>query len=596
MKRTVLILSIFLALVSRGLSGAEAAVPDIKLAEETWDFGNIRQGEKVSHTLEVRNVGEAELLISKVKTSCGCTVASISSKNLQPGEKSLVEITFDSRGRRGKQKKTVYIDSNDPDEPRKKFIFQGNIEVPPGPEVRFIPRRWNLVPVSEGDTPSTVITVRNSGQLELVIKEVTASMGCQAELLSPKEVPPGGEAKIKITLSPIESKETVNKYVYVISNDPTRPRRMFRIIGRIQRPTYLAYFYQRGCKECEQASKILNKLEKEYPNLVRKNFEVSRRKNRGLQEAISELTALPEEKRLIVPTLFIGDTFLVGEELSEENLRDLIQGYAYGGTICPWEEARKMRETAEEKLKERFKSFGPFAVMGAGIIDGVNPCAFATIIFFLSYLSFIGRKGKEIILVGCSFTLAVFLTYLLVGLGAFQVIQSLSLFSQVSRIFYFLIIGLAVLLGSLSLYDYYKVRKGKAREMILQLPKFLKKIIHRTIRATVKEEGKLRTYLFSAFVAGFLVSLLEFACTGQVYLPTITLMVGDPNMKARAFLFLFLYNIMFILPLVAIFLLSFYGTSSQGLVRVMENHLGKIKILTALLFWGLAFLLWWGIS
>jgi hypothetical protein len=93
-------------------------------------------------------------------------------------------------------------------------------------------------------------------------------------------------------------------------------------------------------------------------------------------------------------------------------------------------------------------------------------------------------------------------------------------------------------------------------------------------------------------VTGFLVSLLELACTGQLYLPTITFMVGDPNMEAKALFFLLLYNIMFVLPLAVIFLLFFYGTTSQRLIKVMENHLGKVKILTALLFWGLALLLW----
>jgi cytochrome c biogenesis protein CcdA len=60
---------------------------------------------------------------------------------------------------------------------------------------------------------------------------------------------------------------------------------------------------------------------------------------------------------------------------------------------------------------------GWLAVVLAGLVDGLNPCAFATIIFFVSYLSLSGKKGKEILITGASFTVGVFIAYLLVVLG-----------------------------------------------------------------------------------------------------------------------------------------------------------------------------------
>jgi hypothetical protein len=74
---------------------------------------------------------------------------------------------------------------------------------------------------------------------------------------------------------------------------------------------------------------------------------------------------------------------------------------------------------AEESIVERFKGLGLLTIVSAGLIDGINPCAFATLIFFVSYLAFIGRKKKEVLWVGMGFSGAVFITYLLIGFESF---------------------------------------------------------------------------------------------------------------------------------------------------------------------------------
>jgi hypothetical protein len=99
--------------------------------------------------------------------------------------------------------------------------------------------------------------------------------------------------------------------------------------------------------------------------------------------------------------------------------------------------------------------------------------------------------------------------------------------------------------------------------------------------------------VLSALVSGFLVSLLEAVCTGQTYLPTIVFVLKTTPYKLPAFLFLVIYNLMFILPLVAIFILALLGTTSGQFSRFLKTHLLKIKLLMAVLFFGLGlFLLW----
>jgi len=88
--------------------------------------------------------------------------------------------------------------------------------------------------------------------------------------------------------------------------------------------------------------------------------------------------------------------------------------------------------------------------------------------------------------------------------------------------------------------------------------------------------------------------VVELACTGQVYLPTIIFVLGLPDWRARATLALVVYNLMFILPLVAVFLLVYFGTTSQQLTGWMQRRAAAVKLGMAVLFLLLA--AWLGYS
>jgi len=98
-----------------------------------------------------------------------------------------------------------------------------------------------------------------------------------------------------------------------------------------------------------------------------------------------------------------------------------------------------------------------------------------------------------------------------------------------------------------------------------------------------------------ALAAGFLVSILEFACTGQVYLPAITLMVGMGGLKASAVFYLFVYNIFFIIPLLIVFGVVYFGVSSHVIARIMESKVGTIKLALSVVFFTVGGLLFWAV-
>jgi thiol-disulfide isomerase/thioredoxin len=346
----------------------------------------------------------------------------------------------------------------------------------------------------------------------------------------------------------------------------------------------LAYFYQKGCPKCDRANVLLKYMAKKYPQLNIKEIDLNTPDGKRLNETLSNRLNLPMEKRLIAPSIFIGNDYIPSGEIIESKVEALIQKYEKEETKSVVAIEKGEIKKAEESMVKRFKSLGILTIVSAGLLDGINPCAFATLIFFISYLTFVGRKRREILWVGLGFSGAVFVTYLLIGFGILSFIQHFSFLPLFSRTVYILTIAFALVLGILSLYDYIQLKRGRPSEMKLQLPDFLKKRIHQTIR----EESKSTRYILAGIAAGFIVSLLEFTCTGQVYLPTILFVTNIPSLRANAISYLVLYNLMFIIPLLIIFGVVYWGVTSEQLAFFLKKRASSIKLFTSLLFFALA--------
>ncbi len=342
---------------------------------------------------------------------------------------------------------------------------------------------------------------------------------------------------------------------------------------------YLAYFYKNGCLHCQKTYQQLKLLKSKFPNLVIKKFNMSKREAIELNEALCQYYRVPKDKHLLWPMIFVGNKYFLPQTANYQNLQSAIaDSSAY---FPPWE--RVNLSQVSQNIQNRFESFGIFTIALAGLIDGINPCAFATIIFLISYLAILKRKGKEIIIIGAAYTTSVFITYFLVGilgLNIFTYLQSLKILSLFIKILFITVAALAFLFSFYSLYDFFLVKKGKASDMKLQLPLKLKKKIHKNIR----EKAKTSNLIIGSIIIGFLVSLEELFCTGQVYLPTLIYMSKFAKYQNIAYLYLTLYNILFILPLVIVFLAYYKGISSVYLSKLMKKNLASIKLVMFALF------------
>ncbi|HQF42007.1 MAG TPA: DUF1573 domain-containing protein, partial [Ignavibacteriaceae bacterium] len=111
-----MIRNILIILLSLSITAfAQLMGPKVSVQQVDYDFGNITQGDIVSHTFILSNNGGDLLKITDVRASCGCTAANPTKRELKPGESSNLEVTFNSKGRKGPQVKTVNVTTNDPD-------------------------------------------------------------------------------------------------------------------------------------------------------------------------------------------------------------------------------------------------------------------------------------------------------------------------------------------------------------------------------------------------------------------------------------------------------------------------------------------------
>ena len=302
----------------------------------------------------------------------------------------------------------------------------------------------------------------------------------------------------------------------------------------------------------------------------------------------------PKQKVDISPGKSIEASF----SFNTEGMDGAVTKYIYIESNDPQSPVLKVKLAAEVERShqaslKRFLSFGLWTVLGVGLVDGVNPCAFTVLVFFISFLNFVGYRKKELLVLGIVFISSVFLTYILIGAGIFKFIQSSEAFSLWSKIVYTAIASLTVILGVYSIYDWYIYKKtGNPDKLKLKLPDFIKHKIQKIVQDASRNRNRTLIELAIAiFTSGFIVSLLESVCTGQTYVPTIAYVLRTSALRPRAFLYLVLYNLMFILPLAVILLAALKGVSSETFSKIARKHLGKVKLLTAALFFLLAFLL-----
>lgn len=129
---TVLLILPACATISGKKDSAEKlppGTPRIEFLELTHDFGKASQNQSLKHSFVFKNTGTGTLVIDKVKSSCGCTAALASGKEIPPGQTGTIDVTFNTGLRQGKNEKTITVTSNDPRSQNITLKISADIEV-----------------------------------------------------------------------------------------------------------------------------------------------------------------------------------------------------------------------------------------------------------------------------------------------------------------------------------------------------------------------------------------------------------------------------------------------------------------------------------
>ena len=105
-----------------------ANAPIVSFDSNTYDFGNIKQNDKVEHSFSLKNSGKRDLIIRNVRSSCGCTAVTPAKTVISSGDSVPIKVVFDSRGRRGRQSKSITIITNDPKTPASTLRITSNVQ------------------------------------------------------------------------------------------------------------------------------------------------------------------------------------------------------------------------------------------------------------------------------------------------------------------------------------------------------------------------------------------------------------------------------------------------------------------------------------
>ena len=113
--------------------GAAAGAPRIEVEPRAFDFGSVLPGKTLHKEIAVRNHGGADLVISKVATTCNCTVVGSFAKVVAPGAGTTLRVSLTTPDTPGRTFQGVRIESNDPDQPRVDVDVEATVVAPPAP-------------------------------------------------------------------------------------------------------------------------------------------------------------------------------------------------------------------------------------------------------------------------------------------------------------------------------------------------------------------------------------------------------------------------------------------------------------------------------
>lgn len=206
-------------------------------------------------------------------------------------------------------------------------------------------------------------------------------------------------------------------------------------------------------------------------------------------------------------------------------------------------------------------------VIGSAAIDSINPCAIGVLILMISVVLGGGGSTKRLVALGSAYIFAIFMTYLVAGLGLIYFFAEIPI--VLAEYLSIAVGSLVILAGVLEVKDYFWYGKGFS----LQIPTYFANKIH--------EYSKSKQSIAGVMFLGAFVAAVELPCTGAPYLAIITIL--SINFNFTALMLMVLYNIIFVAPLIVILCMVAAGTKVTSVAKWKEESKGTMRLFMGLL-------------
>lgn len=343
------------------------------------------------------------------------------------------------------------------------------------------------------------------------------------------------------------------------------------------------FFYGNWCTHCAKVEKFFEQenIEKKY-DLELKEIYFNRENLKEFQSYIDKLWIDPS--KAWVPFLVIEneneceyvawDTKIIS--FFQEKLDAESENFECNEANCPdlncseinsWD----VQGTVTSDDENHWSFF--WVMIPAALADSINPCAFAVILLLLSSILIETKNKKKAILAWLLFALAVFLSYLAMGLGLFSALATATNTIIIKWIVW--ILWIIVWLANIK--DFF--RYGEWFRM--EVPLAWRPAMHKVIKKATSPLG--------AFIVGFFVSLFLLPCTSGPYITILGYLASESSVVSTwGLIYLIVYNLIFILPMLLITFLVWFGVkSAEELAAFRHKNIKLIHLIVWLLMLGL---------
>ena len=319
----------------------------------------------------------------------------------------------------------------------------------------------------------------------------------------------------------------------------------------------IIFFTNIHCSACHMAEEFLHDFSARHPEISLVTYDLfDSPENRTIFENYKKKY---HRTFLSTPSILVGNLTIEGTQDMRNHLDEILliqnEKKEPGGLLSG------IFPDSFQKITASGEEIPLLLIVGAGLLDGINPCAFAVLVFLLVYLM-AQKNRRRMLAAGLVYTGAVFIFYFLSGVGIFSVIQT----TGTTTVFSIGAGCIALIAGLLMLKDAI-IPKEKPT---LSIPSSQSGLINRIVKMAT---------LPAAFILGILVGMFELPCTGGIYLSILS-MISMKSNPGQALGYLFVYNIAFVVPLLIIIVLVTFGLSPE---RVNEWRLEQRRALRAVI-------------